>query len=187
MSGITERLRTVSVVVVLFLLAGGVLVLLLRLTEGNPPLEIVLPTPTAAAKPLKVYITGAVAQPGVYALGEGDRIEEAVRAAGGATLQADLLRLNLALLLRDEMHIHVPALGEPATETVRGGDSQKININTASVELLDTLPDIGRVRAGRIVEHRTKNGPFKSIEELRELKLIPSSTFEKIKGLITVR
>lgn len=181
-----ERYKTPILFFLLLLLGGGFALLLARRPVGTPPLEIVLPSPTSAApKLIKVYVTGAVACSGVYEMREGDRIEEALRLAGGATPDADLTAINLAARVRDEMRVHVPRPGEPPLATDLG--PQKININTASAALLDTLPNIGPVTSAKIMEHRSRNGPFQRIEDLRDLKLVSNSTFEKIKDLIAVR
>lgn len=149
--------------------------------SGDKGVEILLATPTTE---IRVYVSGAVASPGVYTLKAGDRAVDAIEKAGGATPEADLDQINLAARLVDGGRLHIPKVGETGSPS---GPSQKININTASLALLDTLPGIGEVRARNIIDYRTKNGPFQSIEDLKELKLIPSSTFEQVKDLITVR
>jgi competence protein ComEA len=167
----------------------GLALLLLRLPPQDEALVIAIPTPTASPpREIKVYVSGAVQQAGVYTLREEDRIEDALRAAGGTTPGADLSRLNLAARVRDEMHIYVPQPGEeplPPPETV--GATARINLNTASAAQLEELPGIGPVRAGKIISYRQKNGPFRRIEELLEAKLVGPSTFQQIKDRITVR
>lgn len=128
------------------------------------------------SRPLKVYVSGAVVRPGVYELSSADRVEDAVRAAGGPTADADLERINLAVRLRDEMQVHVPRR-LPAGQT-------RLSINRATAAELEALPGIGPVTAARIVDYRTKNGPFTSIEQLRDLRLVSAATFERIKELI---
>lgn len=184
MAALVERYRVWLAAALVATLALGSVLLYQRWREEAELVEVVLPAPTPDAATIKVYVTGSVAQPGVYALRKGDRVEDAVRAAGGALPQADLARLNLAVLLRDEMQVHLPGQGEVSAAVT--GERPRININTATVELLETLPGVGKVRAGSIVAHRAKNGPFRSIETLRDSKVVPLSTYEGIKDLISV-
>jgi competence protein ComEA len=95
-------------------------------------------------------------------------------AAGGATEDADLERINLATHLADQMQVYVPRKGEIAPPPSNGvppnTSTEKININTASTEELDKLPGIGPVIAEAIIDYRTKNGPFKQIEDINAVK-----------------
>lgn len=160
------------------------------LTQQNTPVEVSA-TPTVE-RTVKVYVSGAVAKPDVYALKASDRVKEAIEAAGGATPDADLEQINLAARLRDEMQIRVPHKGEAVT----GSTSQpsepsstpatKLNINTASSSQLEALPGIGTVTAGKIIAYRIQYGPFKSIEQLKTEKLVNNATYEKIKDIVTV-
>jgi competence protein ComEA len=153
--------------------------------SGPQPLEIDLATlPQAEAR---VYISGAVQRPGVYTVAEGDRWIDVLEIAGGPTVEADVEAVNLSTRVRDEAHINIPRLGE-TTSAVAGQTAagEKIDINTASEALLDTLPGIGEVRAARIVESRQTLGPFASTQELVERGVIPRSTYENIADLITV-
>jgi competence protein ComEA len=117
----------------------------------------------------KLYIGGEVNNPGFYPLEAEDSIGEIIRAAGGTADSADLSQLEL--LVRDA------AEGEPP---------QKVNINRAEAWLLEALPGIGKVRAQAIIEYRRQNGPFRNINELIKVEDIGTSTYEKIKHLITV-
>lgn len=119
-----------------------------------------------------------MANPGVYKLQQGDLLADAVEAAGGFTLEADSGAINLAAPLRDGEQVHVYRVGEIP---------QKININTAEAWLLQALPGIGETLAQRVVDYRTANGPFFSIEGLKNVEGIGSSVFEKLKDKITVR
>ena len=128
--------------------------------------------------------------PGVYPFRDGERVEDALKAAGGALADADLSRLNLAQRLRDEGYIVVPRVGETpvagssSSGSSSSGQSGKININTATLAQLDALPGIGATYAQRIVDYRAKNGPFQKVSDLADMKLIPQSTLDKIKDLI---
>lgn len=180
-----EPYRLLALGLLAAVLLSGAGFLFYRQSQGSPPLEILLPTATPPpSKEIKVYVTGAVQQPGVYPLKVGDRVEEAIRAAGGPLPEADLNGINLAARVRDEEHLRVPRLGEPKASAF--GASGKLNINSASAVLLETLPGIGPTYAKRIVDYRTQKGPFQRLEELRDLKLVPAFTYEGIKDLITV-
>jgi competence protein ComEA len=155
------------------------------------PAPTVAPTPA----PVRVYVSGAVKNPGVYSLPPRSLVDDALKAAGGATSDADLERTNLAQEVRDQQQIHVLRKGEPAqaqpTSAISTGaaatpGSQRININTATLAELDTLPEIGPVTAQRIIDYRTKNGPFKRTEDLKNVSGIGDATFEAVKDLITV-
>ncbi|WP_252226973.1 helix-hairpin-helix domain-containing protein [Caldicoprobacter algeriensis] len=144
-------------------------------------------------KKIKVYIVGAVRYPGVIEVEEGSRLIDVLELAGGATEEADLERVNLALRVQDEGMYKIPKIGEELSEqnpTVSGTTSeqgqQKVNINTADEATLDTLPGIGPSKAKRIIEYREQNGPFKSIEEIKNVSGIGDKTFEQLKDLITV-
>ncbi len=183
-------LQAAMALLVLLLLVG--VVVFVSVQRQARPLEIASsdPAPEVRSRALKVYITGEVARPGVYPLVEGDRIEDAIAAAGGATANADLVRVNLAARVRDQLQINVPghAIGPegiaPGAPTTL---STKLNLNTAGIAELDVLPGVGPVTAGRIVAYRQEKGLFKAIEDLKEAKLVNNSTFEKIKDLIEVR
>ena len=178
------RFSTTVLVLLIVLIGVGSGLLFYKRTE-RPPLEILLPTTTAVTTEVKVYVSGAVAHPGVYTMRQGDRVLDAIDAAGGTTENADLTRINLAAKVKDEQQIHVPKPGESLPQE-SSGQPQKININTASVEALDTLPDIGETKAQAIVNYRKEHGDFKRIEDLVEVAGIGSSTYENLKNLITV-
>ena len=167
------------------------------------------PTPTPATVP--VYVSGAVAQPGVYTLAEGARVQDAITAAGGALIQANLDGLNLAQKLTDEAHVTIgrrddgtkSGLQQPAAslEAVpnapASGESNSraagpeptpaalVNINTASAAELEALPNIGPSLAARIVADRDKNGPYSSVEDLTRVTGIKEGILSKIRAYIT--
>lgn len=141
-----------------------------------------------------VHVAGHVHAPGVYALDEGQRIVDAIRAAGGAQPIADLNAINLALRLSDGDQIYVPAVGEvelaPArgrvgTSTSDGETGFPVNVNSASEQQLDSLPGIGPATARAIIEHREKFGPFSSPADLLEVPGIGPSKFEAIESLVS--
>jgi competence protein ComEA len=153
------------------------------------PLPTVTPTaPTSTPGPIRVSVDGAVHRPGSYTLLPGSRIDDAVRAAGDPTTDADLQRINLARELRDGDHVHVPCFGEVLPTPTPYGLSVdgRIDINLADAALLETLPGVGPTIAQRIIEYREMNGPFVSIEGIQEVKGIGPLTFEKIRDQIIV-
>lgn len=145
-----------------------------------------------------VHVAGAVQTPGVVELPAGSRIHEAVGAAGGSTPGADLNRLNLAAILTDGQKIHVPLVGEqlsaaPGTDgnadpSAGSGEAStdKIDLNTASVDQLGTLPRVGPVLAQRIVDWRKEHGKFKTIEELDAVDGVGPKMLEALLPLLTV-
>ncbi len=179
-----ERYRGyILIILINFILTGGAVILLNR--PEPTPIVISEPPPTPTPRPILVYVSGAVENPDVYPLQAEAIVKEAIQAAGGATEEADLERINLAKRVHDGEHIHVPKIGE-AVGPPMSEESGKININTATLEELDSLPGIGPVYAQRIVEYRTQKGPFKTIEEIMNVPGIGEKMFEKIKDLITV-
>lgn len=139
----------------------------------------VLPTPE---EKLCIYICGAVKVPGVYYLSPGSRVCDALDAAGGATDEAQLNVINLADYVCDGQKIYVPCAADTA-----GGINQDdgyVNINTAGVSELITLPGIGESRAKDIIAYRTQNGPFASIEDIMKVPGIKEAAFGKIKDMI---
>jgi competence protein ComEA len=161
-------------------------------------LPTVTKAPTASPRPVKVYVVGAVARPGVYALPWDSRVEQAIAAAGGATADADLVRVNLAQQINDEQQIYVPREAEEATPALPtpmprtpsavalSPSGQKININTAAAAELETLSGIGPVLAQRIIDYRQARGPFQKLEDIKKVKGIGESIFERIQGMITL-
>lgn len=144
-------------------------------------------------KKIFVYICGAVRTPGVYEFLPGSRIASAVEAAGGLTEEASAEAVNLAQLLADGQQIYVPKEGEVNRDAYAGmqGDktdmgSGKVNINTATVEELITLPGIGHAKAKAIVDYREKNGDFGAIDGLLSVDGIGSGVFQKLKEYVTV-
>ena len=150
-------------------------------------------------KEIMVYITGAVKNPGVYSLLEGQRLMDAIEKAGGFLSDADLLSVNLAKRLNDEDAYYIPRINE-VDETgqnvysSKGNfagtllfDDGKININTADVKELETLPGIGPQTAKKIIDYRNENGPFMSIEEIKNVSGIGEAKFENMKEKIKVK
>ncbi len=129
-----------------------------------------------------VDIDGAVKNPGVYQLTDGDRVNDAIIMAGGLTEHAYTKNLNKARKISDGEKIYIPAEGEIESSSNSSG---LININTASISELMSLPGIGEVYAQRIIDYRSSK-LFGSVEEIKNIEGIGEKTFEKIKELITI-
>ena len=134
---------------------------------------------------MMVHITGAVNHPGVISLNQDARLIEAIEMVGGLTETADVDALNLARKLQDEEKIYIPAIGE-VTKTTAASENTKININTASLEELKSLPGVGDVIAQGIIDYREKSGGFKQLDELKNVTRIGDKIFDGISESITV-
>jgi competence protein ComEA len=146
---------------------------------------------------LFVHVLGAVRKPGLFQLAEGARVVDAIAAAGGLAETGDPAGVNLARSLSDGEQLYVPAVGEVPPPVPPGGGASggsgsggaatgPVNLNTATVADLDSLPRIGPAMAQRIVDFRTANGKFTSIDELRNVVGIGEKTFDGLKDLVTV-
>ena len=190
-----ERYRAPLLIALLGVAVLGLVFFFLRQREGPPPLELRVGDTASGNYEIVVHVAGAIATPGVYTLHEGDRVVDAVEAAGGPSSDADLVALNLARRIHDEDQVVVPRIGEPpkvsqVAPAQTGADGLPaagtlIDINTALAADLDSLPGIGEVYSQRIVDSRATDGPFESTEDLVGRQLIPRATYEKIKHLIT--
>ncbi|GAB4189846.1 MAG: hypothetical protein OHK0022_02310 [Roseiflexaceae bacterium] len=144
------------------------------------------------AEGIVVYVSGAVQRPDVYSLPADARVKDLVLAAGGMSVSADAEQINLAERLRDGQHIHIPRQGsaaapaQAAASTQSGDTGDLVDLNRASAAELDALKGIGPALAQRIIEHRESNGPFKSVEDLREIKGIGEALYNSIAPLVTV-
>lgn len=179
-----------------FVLAG-VLVFVSRAPAGNP--IVLQAAPTEA--PIAVHVIGAVARPGLYEFPSGARLQDAIDAAGGMLAEANSDSLNLASLLEDGQQLSIPykvgsepvigaaTLELPSSVTVTPtGDPnvELLDINIATKEEFEALPGIGPATAQKIVDYRTANGPFTSIEDLDNVSGIGPATLDEIRALITV-
>ncbi len=170
----------------------------------RPALQVISASPPTPS-PVKVHVTGAVLSPGVYQLAADARVDDALRAAGGPTDSAAMASLNLAAPLKDGQQVMIPQVNAAPTVAPSTGyqpvptasisptavsppdaPPSKLNLNTASRQELEALPGIGVVLAGRILEYRLAHNGFQSVDELKDAKLINSSTFEMVKGLVEV-
>jgi competence protein ComEA len=156
----------ITVFLAIAIIAGGVMLVVKH--SKSQPVEIALSQTEPREQSGEIYIGGAVANPGLYSLKEGDTIQ-ALLLDAGIKPDADLSHIR----------IYIPQEGE--TQSL-----QKIDLNRAETWLLEALPGIGETRAQAIVDYRNENGPFKRIEDLLRVKGIGEGTFEKIKDYITV-
>jgi competence protein ComEA len=134
----------------------------------SQPVEIVLSQTELPEQSGELYISGAVVNPGIYVLREGDTLQKVLSDAG-VEQDADL----------EHIEVYVPRENQEQSP-------QRIDINRAEPWLLEALPGIGEVLAQNIVNYRSQNGPFKTTEALLEVSGIGESTFEKIEGYVTV-
>ena len=141
-------------------------------------------TPISQPKTYIAHITGAVISPGVYEIEEGSRVNDLIELAGGLHEDADINRANLAAYVNDAQHIHIPFVNDESTYD--NPVNPIININTATKEMLETLPGVGPVLAQSIINYREAHGMFSSIEDIRNVPRIGEALFEGIRGLITV-
>jgi competence protein ComEA len=187
MPGWLERNQLVVLCLAVIVFIASIAVI--QLTDETPPaIEFTYGSGLPDGTPIRVHVTGAVLQPGVYELREGDRLIEALSAAGGPASDADTEALNLARRVRDEEQVVVPRRGSAgaprAVATLAPG--ARLDINTATEAQLDQLPGIGEAYSRRIVDSRRVDGPFKTAAELVERRVVPQATFEMIRDLISV-
>jgi competence protein ComEA len=166
-----------------FLLLGG---LLARdaLSSREAPVLVFRDSALEPGTPIRVHVTGAVEAPGVYELSSGDRVADAVAAAGGPRAGADLDAINLARRLRDGEQIRIAGPDAVAAPLLPPG--QPLDLNLATQEQLMGLPGIGEAYSRRILDSRVVDGPFTSVDELVERGLLPASTLEVVRPLISV-
>ena len=214
-----RRVVSGAAVSLLLLVAGGFMFL-----PSPPPLEASLPTATWSSSPgagvaapsvvpvtVKVHVAGAVRNPGVYELSSSQRVVDAVRAAGGATANADLESINLAQTIVDTEQIYVPVrvrrtsmptrrpeprLQPKRTTTVPASPAvtaapattvpAKVNINTATAAQLDELPGVGPSTAKQIIAYRQSKGPFSKVEDLLNVPGIGPAKLDAMRQMVTV-
>ncbi len=158
--------------------------------------------PAASGQPVKdkdrdlvpVYLVGAIQNPGIYQVERGSYLYELVAQAGGLLANAAREEINLALAITGNCHIRIPTQAElaenPASNEVLvheiSPDQQKVDVNSATLAELDQLPGIGPATAKAIIDFRTRNGPFKSPEDLMQVSGIKQSRLDAIRDLIRI-
>jgi competence protein ComEA len=164
---------------------------------GVPPSPGASPSTDPGAA-VVVHVVGEVRRPGLQRLPPGSRVADALQAAGGATRDADLARVNLARVLVDGEQVVVPAPGDPdppgspapgggtGTGTGSSGGGTPVSINTADLAGLDTLPGVGPVLAQRILDWRAEHGRFTTVDELGEVSGIGEKLMERLRPLVTL-
>ncbi len=181
--------------------------LLLRTVTGGAPTPVALvpgtpvpvvsgsaaagPSASASPRPdLVVHVVGEVRKPGLVRLPPGSRVADAIEAAGGLRTGGSSGALNLARPLVDGEQVDVSREAQadppPAARGTGGAPAGPVDLNTATLEQLDTLPGVGPVMAGRILDWRTQHGRFASVDQLREVSGIGDRTFERLAPLVTV-
>lgn len=199
-------LNILLVVGIIATLVGGAAILF-RDGGSQDGITITLDEPESAfavgaqtPETIKVYISGEARRPGVYELPSDARADDALQAAGGPTSNAALELVNLAKKVADEEQIHIPgqsdrgdvrgvSSGSPPSVVGNAGPSSsgKLNINTATVEQFTSLPNIGPSRAAAIVDYREREGPFGSVDELKNVGGIGDKITDSIRDLVEVR
>ena len=175
--------------------------------ERTPLLESAPTTPNltpivADTLYIQVHIEGEVRNPGVYSIAYGSRVNDLLILAGGATEDAFLRGINLAAFLSDAQQIIIPSTSEESyyyyysavvaqnasasANSSSGIIDGRVNINVATESQLTTLPGVGPAIAGNIIAHRELNGPFSSVEELRNVNRIGEVTMDRLRDLVTV-
>ena len=191
-------LNTILVLAIVACLVGAV-VLIVRDSRAPDGVVVSIPTrlpQTPTPQPqseLIVHVSGAVRQPGVYTMGSDDRAADALRVAGGPTDDADLDSVNLARKLRDEEQLHIPVKREkvidsrPVTQSNVPVTFELLDLNSATIEELESLPGIGSKKAAAIVDYRETNGPFRMIDDLVLVNGIGEGILGSIRHLVQVR
>jgi competence protein ComEA len=187
----------------LLLAVAGSLVLLLLLGRfalgaGTTTPAAPLPPPPAAeagvsglpSSRVVVDVVGAVRRPGLYRLAQGSRIADAVTRAGGTTRKADLAQVNLAAPVADGEQIVVPQHGQGGGQATASGSSSPsatsapVQLSTATLEQLDSLPGVGPVTAQKILDYRQKHGAFRSVDELDAVPGIGTKRLDQLRDLV---
>lgn len=158
--------------------------------EENESMEVITKKEEKESIKIVVDIKGEIKNPNIYWLEEGCIIEDLINVAGGITEEGDLSKINRAQKLNDHEVVIIPNINDKESEIESiissSNNENKVNINTASINELDTLSGIGPSKAEAIIKYREENGTFKSIEEIKNVTGIGEALFEKFKENITI-
>ncbi|MET7281619.1 ComEA family DNA-binding protein [Kribbella sp. NPDC005582] len=158
------------------------------LTTGSPVTQPAKP-PTTPPATLVVHVAGKVHRPGLVRAPTGSRVADALSLAGGPLRGVDLSSLNLARQLTDGEQIVVGLPAQPTgTATPDGAQppTTPLNLNTATAPQLDALPGVGPVLAQRIIDYRTQNGPFTTVDQLQEVPGVGPKKFDSLKPHVRI-
>lgn len=184
--------RGVGAALIVLLAGAAIAVFITAVTPRGAERELVGSAPTgdagplipAGGSPILVHVLGEVVRPGLYELREGDRVIDAVAAAGGMTDAADPAGVNLARVVSDGEQLTVPAVGEAVAAAPGTTADGRVDLNTADAATLETLPRIGPAMAQRIIEWRESNGPITSVDDLLAVSGIGTKTVEVLRPLV---
>lgn len=195
-----HKYKLILLILGIFLLILGIAISLIFSSKDQSKVEII--PETSVATTILVHVAGAVEKPGLYKLSSDSRVNDALISSGGLSVEADRnwfdQNINLAQKLQDGIKLYFPSQTEIAALGVRKDvvlnsnanfsfDTQvKININTADMVELDKLSGIGPSLAQKIIDYRTTNGFFKSIEDITKVPGIGQKLLEAIKNKITI-
>ena len=180
--------------ILILVVCGGYAVQFLSGKEAATPPEasvMLQPAPVQGKTLAKVYVSGAVAVPGLYQVDAGMRVADVLALAGGADENADLQKVNLAQKCKDGMQIKVPsrktlAVKNQSSRAVSCSGAPAVLLNTASEAELDRLPGISPVLARRIVQHRLEHGEFRSLQELLKIPGVNEALLERLQGRLAL-
>lgn len=211
MEKVVEKLRNhwkMMILSVIALVVGGIFYMISHSKQENTMLSVTQLSSSRADSSVSssspqqtgqiiVDLKGEVKKPGVYQLENTVRMNELIQMAGGFTQNADQKEVNLAAKLKDEEVVYVAKKGEnpvqtttdssvSATNSLTNPQAEKVNINTADLTTLQTLQGIGAKKAQDIIDYRTQNGLFKTVDELGQVPGFGDKTLEKLKDKICV-
>ena len=180
----TPAVRALAVFAVGVAVLAGVLA-----WRARPQVEPVAPAasmPPSSSTPtgyVVVAVSGKVRRPGLVRLPAGSRVADAIEGAGGALAGTDMSQINLAKKVSDGELIAVGVAAGPGASGTSGGP---VNLNTATLEQLQTLPGVGPVLAQRILDYRDQHGGFATVADLQKVTGIGASKYNDLKNRVTV-